>query len=369
MDVVDKPTYQYAKQKFPNIIGWVPRIHADDGRPYFNTTQFVCADGRMVSVFSIKPVYYEALGGFWRPLSEITTYHGNKKIVLNEKWRLATPRFVDWLQKRQTLFGEKLLLPTPFGMSPYQNIVRPTVSIGLTTTTVYPDPNPETTTVDGYTESGNAAWATARTTGNAAVDSLNRMYVGFDGRGSTCFLRRVFTYFDTSSISSGDAISSATYSIYRRGGVGLVNDGLDYLTVVQVQGNNVVSDTALNALDHNDCGDAIDNPTEGIDTGDRYDISSGSTGVYVNYTLNSTGIGWIAKSGEAKPSGATSGITYLGIREGHDIENSNPLSTTNDNQVEFDSADETGTSNDPKLVVEHSAAANPTNVLFFGSGL
>lgn len=241
--------------------------------------------------------------------------------------------------------------------------------IGQTTTTVYPDANTETNTVDGYTESGNVVWSTGRTTGNAAHDSLNRMYVGFDGRGSTAFIRRILTYFDTSSVPSGDSISSATYSVYRSAGVGQVNDGLDYLSVVQVQGNNVGSDTALVAGDHNDVGDAIDNPTEGIDSGNRYDISSGSAPAWVDFPLNSTGISWIAKSGETKPSGATSGITYLGLREGHDIEDVDPLPTSNDNQVEFHSADNTGTTTDPKLVIVHSTAAAANNAIFAFGGI
>ena len=79
------------------------------------------------------------------------------------------------------------------------------------------------------------------------------------------------------------------------------------------------------------------------------------------------------RSGEGNIS--KTGITKLGAREGHDlldIPYTNPGSPTNNNNgiVPFN-ADETGTTKDPKLVVEHSAGGGgggevtPQSIIWF----
>lgn len=351
MHQVDKPTLEYAKKLHPDIIGWVGPLHAKDGAPYFNTTQFVTANGTYVSVFSVKPVYYEAIGGYWRPLSEITSYHGNKRIELNDKWRLATPRFIDWLSKRQAIFGGQLLLPTYFGEFRRQDIARPVISLGLTTTTVYPDPNPETTTMDG----GILAFQTETTVSQALWDELhdwNGTAAGVTGitddtatSGDTYVVRnvrnpgvsnatqigRAFFLFSTSAIGS-DTISSATFSVYGWGSNGLT------MGVVQ---SSPASNTALVTGDFDQCG-AINSPTEGTDA--RVTPSNTPTLSYANWSLNATGRGWVNGSG----------VTKLGLRSDADITDSFPGSTI-DQRHNCYYADVSGTSTDPKLVVEHTA--------------
>jgi len=93
------------------------------------------------------------------------------------------------------------------------------------------------------------------------------------------------------------------------------------------------------------CGSAIDDPEEAVDTADRLDIGDDiSTGQYNDFVFNSTGRGFIAKSGEAKPTGGTAGITYLGVREGHDIlDNAIVGGAGTKSGVDWSSADEAGT--------------------------
>jgi hypothetical protein len=218
--------------------------------------------------------------------------------------------------------------------------------------TFYPDAGTGGTTVDGYIRGVHAAWATARLQAGAhsKFDTDTTIPV-FTQKAANYVISRSGTYFDTGSISSGSTITGASLEMY----VTLVdngdNDGDDFLAVIQIQGNNIVSDSSLAIADYQYfVGDTLDNPTEGHDSGQRKDITNVSTGVYLSWTLNSTGIEWIAKSGQQKPTGGTAGITYLGTREGHDIINS-AIAASSLNRVIFSSADESGTSQDPRLVV------------------
>ena len=192
------------------------------------------------------------------------------------------------------------------------------------------------------------------------VGNLNRFEVGTGkiiGSGKQ-ELSRTVLYFDTSAIDSTDFIHSATLSLYYSGDFyqNHDNDGEDYYAVVQVQGDSIVSDSSVNVADYDLVGDAIDNPTEGSN---RIDISDIGTYTYYDFELNTTGLGWIARNGEARPTGATAGMTYLGIREGHDIQD-DPFSGLNGqrNRVHFDASFVSGTSRDPKLVVETSSSSS-----------
>ena len=110
------------------------------------------------------------------------------------------------------------------------------------------------------------------------------------------------------------------------------------------------SATAVSTEDYDQVG-SVDSPTKG---GER-DISTLSTGSYQNFTLNATGLGWIARSGETKPSGfVSSGITALGWREGNDVDDTAISQANTRNFVVWYPADRAGTSQDPKLVVEHA---------------
>jgi len=173
---------------------------------------------------------------------------------------------------------------------------------------------------------------------------------------------RSFLPFDTSAIPVSATISSATLNIYVTSKVNDDNDGTDYITVVQT--SQVTHDSLVNG-DFDQCG-AIDNPTEGIDAGERKDITSISTSAYLTFTLNSTGLGWIKKNGEDAPCSATNGISCFGLREGHDATDNILASPTapascdltyTSSYIAHSTSEATGTTQDPYLSVTYTVPA------------
>lgn len=244
---------------------------------------------------------------------------------------------------------------------------------GNTTSTFRPDEDAETNTMDGVTgvrDTGND-WDTAHdaTSGGGWVlntDGTTMNVVTTQNQGGDSMdvlIGRSVATFDTSSISGTDTIDSASLAVVVNSASNNDNDGNDFVAVVQTQGQNLVSDTDLADADFDQVGDAINNPTEAHDSGQRKDISSMSGGGGLTFTFNSTGLGWIARSGEAKPTGATNGITYLGFRTGHDIlDDPHGVGNAGDS-VALRTADYTGgdSANDPILSVTHSAPSSPSS--------
>ena len=195
--------------------------------------------------------------------------------------------------------------------------------VGNTTSTFYPDPDPETTSVDGFlNRNDQPSWADTRngTTANfLGADLVVRSGV----IGSLYFIIRSFILFDTSSISDGATIDSATVSVYVYGtGDGQHEDNTT-MEIVQV---NPASNTTLIVDDY-------DNLTfiSGGSLGFGNFIGSGNVG-YHDLTLNATGLTWIDKTG----------ITKLGLITGLDLNNIAPTGRNNAN--ELSSADTAGTS-------------------------
>ena len=119
------------------------------------------------------------------------------------------------------------------------------------------------------------------------------------------------------------------------------NDGYDYVVIVQA---TQASTSSLTLEDYDQCG-AIDNPTEGSNHVDYGDMTYGS---YFTLTLNATGRSWISKTG----------YTKLGIREGHDIEDTAPpnYDNGNGNKLYVRTSEYSGTASDPKLEITYSIA-------------
>ena len=117
-------------------------------------------------------------------------------------------------------------------------------------------------------------------------------------------ISRVFLPFDTSGLPFGAIKISARLWLGVLDRELSDNDSVSYITVVQTfQADN----TRLYDTDYDDCGDAIDDPTEGIDISERKTSISLYTGWWF-FDLNSTGLGWIE----------IDDYTKLGLREGHD---------------------------------------------------
>jgi len=208
--------------------------------------------------------------------------------------------------------------------------------IGNTTSTFY------TTSGDGEVRNQDTGWSTTHdaVTGTLALPVNTRQIVGSYINGTTFIIYRAFLPFDTSAINDSDVIDSAVLSIYPSDIWDNDNDGDDFIVAVDT---TQPSTTTLTTADFDLCGDAVSNPTEGSN---QRDFTGMSTGSYNNFTLDAVGRGWISKTGVSK----------LGLREGHDVKNS-AVNVTGDTAVRFYTSEEAGTTRDPKLVVEHSVGA------------
>lgn len=210
------------------------------------------------------------------------------------------------------------------------------------TSTFNPDPDPEVTSVDGsVTNTGldgetfssvrNAATGTNFTDAGTTMDAESNF---FTIRTSSFYtIDRMFVLFDTSSLTSAATISSGTFSIFITGTSNLDNDGTDDVNLITT---TPASNTVLANGDYNQVGSTLQ--------ASAIDITSISISAYLDFPLNGTGLGNISKTG----------ITKFGVREGHDLDNLPPIDTS---RVTASTAEATGTSQDPKLVVVYTLPA------------
>ena len=329
MHRVDPNDLAHALRLGLDPMAWAPSPRSEDGAINPQVTRFALADGRWADVVHVKPVYYQRADGAWRPLSEVCAHHGNCNIAIRpDRVSWVHPRFLLWLMRRQRLLGSELAFWAPGYAG-----VQPGHLEFANTLTAYPDPNPETTTVDGYVSNSNAVWATARSasTGNNANDSSSIAYVRTAGTD----IYRGFALFSTAALTSGAIVTAGVLSVVPNSTANFDNDGDDWVNVLS---SNPASNTALANGDFPQVGDALDNPTEGST---RADITGVSTGSYLDFALNAAGLAWISQTGVSK----------FGFREGHDCIASLPASN---NEILWRTADTGGTSSDPKLVVTYT---------------
>lgn len=219
--------------------------------------------------------------------------------------------------------------------------------VGNTTTTVFPDDDPESTSVDGITGYDDGAntlsWAGIRAaTANVANANATTMQIYVIGGTTTDEWRRNYrlvTLFDTSSIPDDDEISSATLSLYPTS-----RDSTLDLTV-NITSSNPDSNTAVTTSDYAQAKWGSTKFSTGI-------LISGFTlSDYNEFTLNASGISNISKTGVSK----------FGVQSEEDIDNSSPTwSSGVEGSITFSTADVSGTTQDPMLVIEHAAASSCT---------
>lgn len=219
--------------------------------------------------------------------------------------------------------------------------------IPSTVTTVYPDPNPETTSVDGtvYRFGVDETFGTIRGgAGNGFNDSAVQDSVAAVRTSTTTdqfsrLLRGIYL-FDTSSIPDGDTINSATISFY--GQAAASNIPLNATDrILHVVASTPASDTALANADYGNLGTTS---FGSFDPGASF--ANWSTTGYNDITLNASGLAAISKTG----------ISKFGTRFECDRANSFTTTWSSDQPDSLDNymADQAGTANDPKLVVTHS---------------
>lgn len=313
-------------------------------------TRFYHSDGYISDVFHVKPVYYEALNGSWRPLSEVAYHFGNHKIILREDWeKKMTVGFCRWLMKRMELIGGSLMLPWNDVAKKLSFAREPdALHVMFTTTTVYPDPNPETTSVDGtanqsYTIGSGATFATIRAAaGNGSDPTSASIYpAGLFTDNVTNQYRNLYRsifLFDTSSIGAGQTVSAAVLS--------LLGDGKgDDATAITPDINIVASTPASNTDIVN--GDYTQLGATAFATAITF--AGYSTSAYNDFTLNASGIAGVV----------VTGVSKFGARnDNYDRANSAPATWTSltDHYFSCKFADVAGTTSDPKLVVTHASA-------------
>lgn len=164
---------------------------------------------------------------------------------------------------------------------------------------------------------------------SAVLDQFGGLYRGVVG-------------FDTSAIPDSDTVSSATLSFNLQGtvGTGLGSTDTDIVAATPAASNTLATTDYLSAF-------TIDGATR-LATGIA--ISSwNAVNSYTDFTLNASGVAYVSKTGN----------TFFGTRLKWDVDNSftGTWSSTAETFVQVFTADQSGTTSDPKLVVEHGAAA------------
>ena len=218
------------------------------------------------------------------------------------------------------------------------------------TDTFYPSPG---TTVDGtlVRHIASATWSDVRD-GDGTISLSSNATASFiyleTGSNQYKEIDRSVFVFDTSSIPDTNTIDSATFSVYITG----KNTTLTGQSV-RLVASTLASDSSLANSDYEG--------TNGNTTAYASDIAlSGiSTSAYLDFAMNSTGKAAVNKTGN----------TRLGLRLASDADNAAPGTSAGTVAAEIAGrySDNTGTSEDPKLVVTHTtpAAVPAPGVIFF----
>ncbi len=216
--------------------------------------------------------------------------------------------------------------------------------VGRTTDTYYPS-------LDGTLcrSNGNETWATIHdaSSGLGCIDSGDSNYLGdilvLSGSPSNKWgqIMRRMTLFDTSALPDSDNINTATLSYYSD-----VASTDNYTQTIDVASSSPGSDGSFADTDY-----ALSH--YGATIYATKTIASYSTGgVYNDFSLNASGIANVSKTGTSRFS----------TRLSSDVTNSEPTWQTGQTRsiAWARSLAHAGTTEDPKLVVSHSANSAPT---------
>lgn len=195
---------------------------------------------------------------------------------------------------------------------------------------------------------GQAGWSGNHdaTTG-ASTDYLNSPAECGVDYTDRYFIKRTFLPFNTSALPDDCTINSAVLKVYVTENNNQDNDGNNYVAVCHTF---QASESSLSNNDYNDCGS--DNDTAGRAAQTPIELGSGELSLnditlnaYNTLTLNATGLGWISKTG----------TSYIGLREGHDLENIPIDSGTNTgSKIKIATSEASGTSTDPYLEITYT---------------
>lgn len=226
----------------------------------------------------------------------------------------------------------------------------------MATLTVYPDANPETTSVDGWAQRDTVVetWATIIAgAGNNSLDTeASGNLVSFNPdttAGNWILLRRFIVLFDTSALGASANISAGVLSVEGNGKLDLA--GL--APTIDVYTSTPASNTAIVNADFTQTG-AVSQ------TGSPMAYATWSTTGYNDFTFNATGIGNINKTGVSK---------FALRNANYDVAGTAPTwGATARIQFAGYSADQAGTSSDPKLVITYTTGGVIPTLLLMGVG-
>jgi hypothetical protein len=218
-------------------------------------------------------------------------------------------------------------------------------------TNFYPDPHPESTSVDGDVGrlSVDEAFNTIKAGAGTAADDAGGGNAVPRLKASTtssqyAHMVHLITLFDTSAIG-GDTKESGTFSFVVSSSV---VDNFD--TALALVTSNPTSQTALQNSDYLTLG-----TTRQVDTDADYTTITANNATYNDMTLNSTGLGNVT----------TGGVTEFGCVTNHFIDGAPTWASDTDTYLSsFVFADTSGTDKDPKLAVVH---AMPSDQIFAGT--
>ena len=257
-----------------------------------------------------------------------------------------TGRKIEEIQATMQKIGEnKYLLTKYISADFFKDAVFPVYTDS--TSTFYPDPSVETSSVDGlvrenYSTGSGISWASIR--GGAGVSALDLQTESWPVEvfGDTTTnnwreFRRGAFLFDTSALPDTDSIDSAILSLYGSNKY----DNLSATPTINIYSSAPASDTELVGGDYDSLG------STNYATAITY--ASWNTAGYNDFTLNASGLAAISATGVSK----------FGLRsESFDVNDAEPTWSANGLGFKIRMADYAGTVNDPKLVVTHSAVAS-----------
>jgi RHS repeat-associated protein len=224
--------------------------------------------------------------------------------------------------------------------------------VGNTTSTFYPDGDPESTSVDGDVariNGTNPAWsAMIYGAGTYVDDNLTNtdVFIAANSTGGYSQVARSIFAFDTSLIPDGNAIDAATLSLYATNYD--ASPGFLPNSTVGIYGVTSTSTTSLKPYDYQTFSSTtISNTT--------YASSTWSVG-YKNFVFNASGLASIGRAGLTRVGFRNANYDGAGVDPGYS-------GSAASQGFAAAAADTAGTTQDPKLVVEHSAAVAGTNGL------
>ena len=287
-------------------------------------------------------------------------------IPFNTKINQITPNSFSYNAKK---VGDKIELTTDFrthekfgkrlyyGLKPFWYLlhfwdwstsVQPALNCGFDTLTVYPESGSGGTNVScsGFVQIYEAApgttWTLLRAKSTGLNSATSQMIIGITTTGSTNWQRlfRGLSSFDTSDLTSNAAVSAAVLSLYGAS---------------KADNCNISPKINICSVDMSDTGEiALTDVGKTGNTSFSSDITYANISLsdYNTFSLNASGIATISKTG----------VSQFSIKEAaYDITGTEPThpGASLQSDIRFYSADETGTTKDPKLVVTYTISTKP----------